>query len=84
MYYCYILYSHILDKYYIGYTQDLTSRLQKHLTNHKGFTGRVSDWEIVYYEEYPTKTEAYARERYLKKQKSRRYIEKLISNTGSD
>ena len=82
MYYCYILYSDILDKYYIGYTQDLMGRLQKHLTNHKGFTGRVSDWRIVYYEAYNTKSEAYARERYLKRQKSRRYLERLILESG--
>ena len=63
MYYCYILYSEILDKYYIGHTQNLEIRLQKHLTNHKGFTGRVSDWKIVYYEEFVTKTEEYIREK---------------------
>ena len=82
MYYCYILYSQILDKYYIGHTQDLDSRLKKHLTNHKGFTGSAADWKVVYYEIFPTKTEAYARERAIKKRKSRKYIETLISNFG--
>ena len=82
MYYCYILYSEILDKYYIGHTNDLESRLTKHLTKHKGFTGRVSDWHIVYYETFENKTEAYARERSIKKRKSRKYIESLISNFG--
>ncbi len=80
MYYCYILYSDILDKYYIGHTNDLESRLKKHLTNHKGFTGSVSDWKIVYYEIFENKTDAYARERAIKKRKSRKYIEKLISS----
>ena len=82
MYYCYILHSEILDKYYVGHTSDLESRLKKHLTNHNGFTGTVSDWRIVYYEKYDTKTAAYSRERYIKKQKSRKYIESLIANFG--
>ena len=83
MFYCYILYSDTLDRYYIGHTQDLSQRLQKHLTNHKGFTGRVSDWKVVYFEVFPTKTAAYARERAIKKRKSRKYIETLISNFGN-
>ena len=82
MFYCYILYSQTLDKYYIGHTKDLTSRLQKHLTNHKGFTGKVADWELVYFEKFDDKSEAYARERMIKKRKSRKYIERLISNCG--
>jgi len=83
MFYCYILYSDTLDRYYIGHTQDLSQRLQKHLTNHKGFTGRVSDWKVVYFEVFPTKTAAYARERAIKRRKSRKYIETLISNFGN-
>ncbi|WP_333908728.1 GIY-YIG nuclease family protein [Marinigracilibium pacificum] len=39
-YHSYILYSRILDKYYVGHTGDLlTERLRKHNSNHKGFTG---------------------------------------------
>ncbi|MCB9302248.1 MAG: GIY-YIG nuclease family protein [Lewinellaceae bacterium] len=40
MYFCYILFSNDLDKYYVGHCQaPIEQRLQKHLTNHKGFTG---------------------------------------------
>jgi len=58
-YYFYILHSKILDKFYIGYTSNLEERLYKHNSNHKGFTGKVNDWEIVYKEFYPTKELAY-------------------------
>ena len=62
MYYLYILYFAKLDKYYVGHTgEDLQERLRKHNSNHKGFTGGTGDWQIVFYEEYPTKTEAYSR-----------------------
>ena len=80
-YYFYILFSKQLDKFYIGYTNNLEERLRKHNTNHKGFTGKANDWEIVYFEEFDTKSEAYAREREVKNWKSRSRIEKFISTS---
>ena len=81
MYTVYILYSATLDRYYIGYTSDLiTTRLKKHLANHKGFTGKQTDWIVVYTEEYINKNEAMQRERQIKNWKSRVMIEKLINS----
>ena len=83
-YFTYILYSKSLNKFYIGYTGEaLHERLRKHNSNHKGFTGKNPDWEIVYFEKYESKSEAYAREREIKSKKSRKYIENLISSAGS-
>ena len=84
MFYFYILYSEKLDKFYIGYTSDLQDRLRKHNSNHKGFTGKVEDWDIVYSEEYTSKELAYARERQVKKWKSKVRIKELISRNGSE
>ena len=83
MYYCYILYSKLADKFYIGYTENLTERLKKHNANHKGFTGKNSDWEIVYFEIFETKILAYARERVIKNWKSRIKIIELINKDKS-
>jgi putative endonuclease len=80
MFTTYIIFSQCLDKYYIGHTADLQQRLIKHLANHKGFTGKVNDWVIVYQETFDTKTEAYKRERVIKNWKSRKMIEKLIGS----
>ncbi|MBI1780057.1 MAG: GIY-YIG nuclease family protein [Sphingobacteriales bacterium] len=78
-YHVYILYSQSKNKYYIGYTGDsLDERLRKHNSNHKGFTGRTGDWQIVYTEKYLTKQEAYKREREIKSWKSRKKIEAVI------
>jgi putative endonuclease len=78
----YILYSKIKDKYYIGHTgDDLTERLRKHNSNHKGFTGGTGDWIIVFIENNISKSEAYKRELEIKNWKSRKMIEKII---GSD
>ncbi|MCU7613106.1 GIY-YIG nuclease family protein [Chryseobacterium sp. GMJ5] len=79
MCFCYILYSQSLDNYYIGHScRSLNERLQKHLSNHKGFTGRSKDWIIIYSEYFNSKSSAYAREREIKAWKSRSKIQELI------
>ena len=83
-YYFYILFSFQLDKFYIGHTANLQERIKKHNSNHKGFTGKANDWEIVYFEEFDNKKEAYARERQVKNWKSKTKIIDLIKNTESN
>jgi len=81
----YLLYSKSLDRFYIGHTGDILSeRLRRHNSNHKGFTGGIGDWIISYTEQYPSKTEAYAREREVKGWKSRKLILKLIASGHPD
>ncbi|WP_300980325.1 GIY-YIG nuclease family protein [Nonlabens sp.] len=45
-YYTYILFSEKLQRYYIGSTQDVKERLNKHLTSTTGFTSKAKDWKI--------------------------------------
>ena len=79
MFHTYILYSEVLDKYYIGYCgPDLQARFKTHLSNHKGFTARAKDWTIVHTEKYETKKEAMDREKQIKKWKSKKLIQRLI------
>jgi len=84
MYHFYIIYSPSIDKYYTGHSSNLDERLKKHNSNHKGFTGKSSDWKLVYYESYSTKAEAYSRERLVKSWKSKKRIEDLINSLGSE
>jgi putative endonuclease len=56
----------------------MDERLRKHNSNHKGFTGKTADWNLVYTEHYQTKEKAVAREAQIKNWKSRKMIEKLI------
>jgi putative endonuclease len=82
MYFCYILYSPGVDKYYVGHCKaPFSERFRKHLSNHKGFTGMTKDWNAVFIKSFETKEEAYALERVIKSKKSRRYIEWLIENS---
>ena len=80
MYIVYILFSAHRNKYYIGFTGDnINERLSKHNSNHKGFTGSVADWQIVYMEQFADKSAAMKREREIKDWKSRKKIERLIA-----
>jgi len=75
----YILYSSFLDKYYVGYSGDeISERIRRHNSHHKGFTGRCGDWVLMYTEVYSDKKQAADREREIKNWKSRKLIEKLI------
>ena len=78
MFYAYILQSQKDNSFYIGYTQDLTKRLEKHNSAKRGYTATKKPWEIVYWEAFPSKTEAIKRERFLKAQKSRTFYLSLI------
>ena len=79
--YFYILQSKSKDKNYIGHTcDDLSERLRRHNSNHKGFTGKNADWEIVYFEKFNSKEEAYERERKVKSWKSKVKLKELINS----
>jgi putative endonuclease len=82
MYYIYILYSHHADKYYLGYTSDLDLRIQQH--NSTGdkitFTRKYQPWVLkAAFECGPDRSTALRIERFLKKQKSRSLLEKMIN-----
>ena len=77
--YCYILYTQKLDKYYVGSTPDLVRRLDEHNRGKDKFTGTDMPWLLVYHETFRELKEARQREYYIKKQKSRKYIEGLIA-----
>jgi putative endonuclease len=82
IYYLYIIYSVTLDKYYTGHTIDPNKRLMEHNTGKSTFTASASDWILRYTEQFNTRELAKARELQIKKKKSRKYIEWLISSAG--
>ena len=77
-YYTYILKSKIKDRLYIGSCSDLTKRLEHHNLGHSKSTKGYIPWEIVYFEEYKTKSESIKREYALKKLKSKEKLIELI------
>ena len=79
MWYVYILYSEKIDRYYVGITDNLEWRLERHNAGWGKYTKRGIPWKIVYTEEYETKSDALKREKKIKNKKSRKYIEYLIN-----
>jgi putative endonuclease len=77
-FYVYIVKSQADSSYYIGYSANLDDRLRKHNEANTGYTSRKRPWALVYWEQYESKREAMKRERFLKNQKSREFIERLI------
>ena len=79
-YYIYILHSISADKYYIGYSQNPEERLIQHNTKPQNtFTSKYRPWEIsAIFSVGENKSEAISIERWLKKQKSKTLIKKLI------
>jgi len=79
MFTVYVIQSQQDDGYYIGYTSDLPDRLGRH---NKGLTrttrGR-GPWVLRYSEELDAKGDAIRREKQLKRQKSKAFLESLIA-----
>ena len=81
----YILYSDIRNHYYIGSCANLEIRLSRHNAGATPSTKSGRPWKIVYHETCVDNTEALKRENYLKRMKSRIFLEALIAkgNQGS-
>ncbi len=78
MYSVYILQSISSDRFYVGSTHDIETRLRKHNAGHSLATKAYRPWVLVYREDFPTRTDALKREYEIKRQKSRAFIETLI------
>ena len=78
MCYVYILYSAKSDRFYVGSTNNLNDRIQRHNSGRSKYTKPGGPWELVYSKEYATKADAVKAEMYIKAQKSRNYIDSLI------
>lgn len=78
MYYVYIL-RNPAGKYYVGYSKDVEERLKKHNGGGSVWTKNHRPWDIIYTEEYETRTEALKREKEIKSYKGGNKFRELIS-----
>ncbi|HPT22672.1 MAG TPA: GIY-YIG nuclease family protein [Bacteroidales bacterium] len=81
MFYVYILYSEGADRYYIGHTSEPSRRLEEHNTVIKNsYTNKYRPWIMKgCFQVSESRSEARLVENYLKKMKSRIFIEELIN-----
>jgi len=79
-YFIYILYSETSDLHYVGYTKDYEQRLSQHNeSEHHTFTSKHRPWILkAVYQCGEIESEAVRIEKFIKKQKSRKLIERLI------
>lgn len=66
MFYIYILKSLSDKKYYIGQTNNLSDRIKRHNEGRVKSTKNRIPFELIYFEEYKTRSESIKREKYLK------------------
>jgi putative endonuclease len=80
MYFIYILYSEKSDKYYVGHTDDVNQRLEIHNNSDRiTYTSKHRPWKIMaVYECGTDRGDALKIERFIKRQKNRKLIQKLI------
>jgi putative endonuclease len=80
MYYIYILHSISFDKYYVGYTSDISRRIEEHNTSTRNtYTSKYRPWKLsALFAISENEGEAIIMERFIKKQKSKPLLKKLI------
>jgi putative endonuclease len=79
MFTVYIIRSSSSSKYYIGQTNNLEHRLIQHNSGYSKATKSGIPWELVFDKEFDSRSEAYQYEQKIKKMKSKKYLEELIS-----
>ena len=80
MYYVYILKSIKDKKLYVGCTKDLKKRINMHNSRQVFSTKFRRPFEIIYYEAYKNKEDAFEREKFLKTGWGRNYIRRVLKH----
>jgi putative endonuclease len=74
-----ILQSESTGRFYIGQTEHLEERIRYHQSSYSKAIRNRGPWRLRHFEEFPTRGDAMKRENYIKRQKDRAFIEKLLS-----
>ena len=83
--YCvYVLLSRKDDNFYVGYTTDLSRRLDEHFQGRNTSTAPRRPFVLVHCEYYLAKADAERRETYLKTAKGRRVLRLMLRESLAD
>lgn len=80
MWYVYVLVSDADRRFYVGFTENLSNRLNLHLEGKVASTKDRRPLRLVYYEASLNKQDALHRERYLKSTYGKKYIRNRLKN----
>ena len=78
VYFVYILQSLKDGSYYVGSTQNLDERINRHNGGRSKYTKAKKPWELVFREKHPDRSSAMKREAKIKRRKSSQFIESLV------
>ncbi|HET6989835.1 MAG TPA: GIY-YIG nuclease family protein [Bacteroidia bacterium] len=78
-FYTYIIKSISHDYFYKGHCENVEERLKQHNSGMTQSIKKYIPFELVYTEEFPTRTEAIEREKYLKSAAGRRFLKSKLS-----
>ena len=79
MTYVYVLQSVALpERYYVGITGDLRSRLRRHNAGEVSHTSKYAPWKIKTYIAFSDEKQAFAFEKYLKSPSGRAFAKKRL------
>jgi putative endonuclease len=74
MFFAYIIKSELTETHYYGSCEDLEIRIQKHNGGKVKYTKSKRPWKLLYFEEFPTRSEAYKRELFFKSRAGYRFL----------
>ncbi len=80
-YYVYILFSFKDHKFYIGFTNNLKRRLTEHANLKVEVTKNRTPLKLIHYEYFINKSDAQAREKFLKSGYGRKQFKEILKNT---
>jgi putative endonuclease len=69
--------------YYIGSTNNLEDRVERHNQGHSQYTKSKLPWNLVYSEEHPDRSSAVRREKRIKDRKDKQSIETMVRRSRS-
>jgi putative endonuclease len=79
MFYVYVLWMKKSGRYYIGQTQNLTKRLQKHSHGETKSLKNRGEFDVVYVEECSSRADAMRREKEIKRYKGGEAFRRLLA-----
>ena len=78
----YVLRSLTSGKFYIGQTENLANRLWAHNAGLSPYTRNRGPWEMLYSEEFETRSEAMRREKFLKSGEGHKFLYEKFGKKG--
>jgi len=77
-YFVYVLKSIKYDNRYVGSTDDYDKRLEEHNAGKCRYTKGRRPWQLVYKESFRTRSEAMAREKFIKSGQGRKFLDNQL------